>query len=85
MCSIKCKARPYSLILCKDNECYSLKEKKKTVFIFVRNYGKDLFEIIFVYMPYHGCMDEEEKIGSDYVVNLEVKTDLSTSSKTDDP
>jgi dihydroneopterin aldolase len=32
---------------------------------------------------YHGCMDEEEKIGSDYVVNLSVDVDLGTSSETD--
>jgi dihydroneopterin aldolase len=28
-------------------------------------------------------MDEEKKIGSDYVVNLKVETDLSASSKSD--
>lgn len=33
---------------------------------------------------YHGCLIEESRIGSDYIVNLEVKTDLSKSSKTDD-
>ena len=33
---------------------------------------------------YHGCLIEEGKIGSDYVVNLEVKTDLRKSSITDD-
>lgn len=32
---------------------------------------------------YHGCLDEEEKIGSDYRVDLKVKGDLSLSSKTD--
>ena len=32
---------------------------------------------------YHGCMEEEEKIGSDYVVDLKVKTDLGVSSVTD--
>ena len=31
----------------------------------------------------HGCMVEEGKIGSDYVVNVKVKTDLSKSVKTD--
>ena len=31
----------------------------------------------------HGCMVEEEKIGSDYVVHVEVKTDLSESSLSD--
>jgi dihydroneopterin aldolase len=33
---------------------------------------------------YHGCLIEEGKIGSDYSVNLEVKTDLRKSSITDD-
>ena len=33
---------------------------------------------------YHGCLEEESKIGSDYLVNLEVKTDLRKSSLTDE-
>ncbi len=33
---------------------------------------------------YHGCLDEEGKIGSDYRVDLNVKGDLSLSAKTDD-
>jgi dihydroneopterin aldolase len=32
----------------------------------------------------HGCLIEEEKIGSDYIVNLEIKADLRKSSETDD-
>lgn len=32
---------------------------------------------------YHGCLLEEGKIGSDYRVDLEVKTDLRKSSTTD--
>ena len=60
----------------------SLKEKKKTVFIFVRIMGNIYLKNIRLY-SYHGCMDEEEKIGSDYVVNLKVKTDLSVSSRSD--
>ncbi len=60
----------------------SLKEKKKTVFIFVHIMGKIYLKNIRLY-SYHGCMDEEKKIGSDYVVNLKVKTDLSASSKSD--
>jgi len=32
---------------------------------------------------YHGCMIEEGKIGSDYTVDLEVKTDLRKSSISD--
>lgn len=31
----------------------------------------------------HGCLTEETKIGSDYRVDLKVKADLQTSSKTD--
>ncbi len=33
---------------------------------------------------YHGCLVEEGKIGSDYSVNLEVKTDLRKSCISDD-
>jgi len=32
----------------------------------------------------HGCLDEEEKIGSEYRVDVEVKANLRKSSKTDD-
>ena len=32
----------------------------------------------------HGCLIEEEKIGSDYIVNLEIKTDLRKSAESDD-
>ena len=32
---------------------------------------------------YHGCLVEEEKIGSDYLVNLSVKADLSRAASTD--
>lgn len=32
---------------------------------------------------YHGCLDEEGHIGSDYLVNLTVKADLSQASKSD--
>ena len=44
--------------------------------------GNIFLKNIQVY-SYHGCMDEEKKIGSDYLVNLKIKTDLSLSSKTD--
>jgi dihydroneopterin aldolase len=44
--------------------------------------GKIYLRNIRLY-SYHGCMDEEKKIGSDYVVNLKVETDLSASSKSD--
>jgi dihydroneopterin aldolase len=33
---------------------------------------------------YHGCLIEEGKIGSDYTVDLEVKTNLNKSSLSDD-
>lgn len=32
---------------------------------------------------YHGCLEEETKIGSDYRVDLEVKANLQKSAKTD--
>src|SRR6056300_159601 len=61
---------------------HSMNGKKKTVFIFAKVMGKIYLKNIRLY-AFHGCMDEEEKIGSDYVVNLVVDTDLSRSSKTD--
>jgi dihydroneopterin aldolase len=33
---------------------------------------------------YHGCLIEEGKIGSDYSVDLEIKTDLRKSCLSDD-
>lgn len=33
---------------------------------------------------YHGCLDEEAKIGSDYRIDLKVYGDLSNSAKTDE-
>ena len=33
---------------------------------------------------YHGCMEEEKKIGSNYLVNLVVHADLSMSCKSDE-
>jgi len=33
---------------------------------------------------YHGCLDEEGKIGSEYRVDLEVKADLKKSAATDE-
>ena len=32
---------------------------------------------------FHGCLDEEAKIGSEYRVDVEVKADLRKSAKTD--
>ena len=33
---------------------------------------------------YHGCLKEETRIGSDYIVNLKVTADLEKASSTDD-
>jgi dihydroneopterin aldolase len=41
-----------------------------------------ILENIRVY-AYHGCLEEETKIGSDYRVDMEVEADLEKSSKTD--
>ena len=56
--------------------------KVKTVFIFAFSMGKIFLKNIRLY-AFHGCMDEEEKIGSDYVVNVVVHTNLEKSSNTD--
>jgi len=32
---------------------------------------------------YHGCMDEEEKIGTEFRTDIKVKTDLYKAAKTD--
>jgi 7,8-dihydroneopterin aldolase/epimerase/oxygenase len=32
---------------------------------------------------YHGCLDEESKIGSNYIVNISVKADLQKASQLD--
>ena len=45
--------------------------------------GSIKVENIRVY-AYHGCVKEETKIGSDYRVDLLVKSDLEMSSETDD-
>jgi dihydroneopterin aldolase len=33
---------------------------------------------------FHGCLNEEAKIGSDYRIDLEVKTNLQSSSESDE-
>lgn len=33
---------------------------------------------------YHGCLDEEAKIGSEYKIDVEIKANLKKSSKTDE-
>lgn len=44
--------------------------------------GKIKLQNVRVY-AYHGCLIEEGHIGSDYRVDLTIKTDLSKSAKTD--
>ena len=53
-------------------------------YIFAKNIKVDkiVLEDIKVY-AFHGCMEEETKIGSDYVVNLSVKTDLGVPAESD--
>lgn len=60
-----------------------MERKVKTVFIFAIKMGRIYLKNIRLY-AFHGCMDEEEKIGSDYVVNVFVDTDLNHSSLSDD-
>jgi len=45
--------------------------------------GKIKLKNIKIYSN-HGCLDEERLIGSDYVLQLDVKTDLNKSCRTDD-
>ena len=45
--------------------------------------GKIFLKNIRLY-AYHGCLDEEEKIGSDYVVNVVIHTELEKSSFSDE-
>jgi dihydroneopterin aldolase len=33
---------------------------------------------------YHGCLEQETLIGSDYIVNIDIETDLSLSAISDD-
>lgn len=45
--------------------------------------NKILVEGIRTY-AYHGCLEEEAKIGGDYIVNVILETDFSAAAKTDD-
>lgn len=45
--------------------------------------GKIKVENIRVY-AHHGCLKEETSIGSDYLVNIAVRSDLKKASKSDD-
>ena len=44
--------------------------------------GKIILNNIRIF-AFHGCLVEESKIGSDYLVNLTVNTDLNTSAVSD--
>lgn len=44
---------------------------------------KILVQGINVY-AYHGCLEEEAKIGCNYIVDVEIETDFSEAAKTDD-
>jgi len=58
-------------------------KKRRKQYLYLQTYmGKIYLKNIRLY-AFHGCMDEEEKIGSDYVVNLEINTDLNLSSQSD--
>jgi dihydroneopterin aldolase len=63
------------------NGNYEWKEEN-CLYICISIMGKIYLKNIQVY-AFHGCMKEEEKIGSDYLVNLVVDTGLSLSSVTD--
>ena len=58
-------------------------KKRRKQCLYLQTYmGKIYLENIRLY-AFHGCMDEEEKIGSDYVVNLVIDADLNLSSQSD--
>jgi|SRR4051812_48145796 dihydroneopterin aldolase len=42
-----------------------------------------ILEGINVY-AYHGCLEEEGKIGANYIVNITMHTDFTAAAKTDD-
>ncbi len=46
------------------------------------NTQKIILENILIYTN-HGCLEEEEKIGSDYSVDVELVADLSVSAQSD--
>lgn len=45
--------------------------------------GIIILENIKIYAN-HGCLDEEERIGSDYLIDLEVEGDFTKASETDE-
>lgn len=44
--------------------------------------GKVILNDIRIY-AFHGCMEEEKRIGSDYLVQLEVETDMGIAAQSD--
>lgn len=44
---------------------------------------KILVQGINIY-AYHGCLEEEAKIGCNYIIDVEMETDFSEAAKTDD-
>lgn len=50
--------------------------------VLLDNMGKILLENIRVF-AYHGCLNEEKLVGSDYRVDLEVKFNMENSIKSD--
>jgi 7,8-dihydroneopterin aldolase/epimerase/oxygenase len=68
----------------------SLKAYKfKKNYKFVQEHKKDKISMGTIILKnirtfsYHGCLVEESKIGSDYRVDLKIKTDLDLSAKSD--
>ena len=82
MCSIKCKGSLHSVCCLSqsDNEMDAMQGNEENSLYICIEMGKIFLKNIRLY-AFHGCMDEEEKIGSDYVVNVVVKTNLDTSSQ----
>ena len=54
-----------------------------TIFALNKPMGKVILKNIRIY-AFHGCMEEEEKIGSDYIVNLKVDAPMEMASRTDE-
>ena len=44
--------------------------------------GKIILNEIRVY-AFHGCMEEEKRVGSDYIVNLEVEANMESAARSD--
>ena len=53
------------------------------IFAINKPMGKVILKNIRIY-AFHGCMEEEEKIGSDYILNLEVDAPMGVASRTDE-